>query len=116
MSQQEHKLQRTGLAAYIDVVLTSGRLGVAKPDPAAFQLACAELGVSPAATVYVGDRLDVDALASSAAGLRGIWLNRNQGQLPNGVASITSLHDLPVLLGGSRVRSAPENATRPRGT
>lgn len=97
-SQQEHKLRRTGLAEHIDVVLTSSRLGVAKPDPAVFRLACAELGASPATTMYVGDRLDVDAIASSQAGLRGIWLNRNEAHCPEGVGSITSLDGLPRLL------------------
>jgi putative hydrolase of the HAD superfamily len=34
--QQEEKISRTGLGRYIDIVLTSDKLGVAKPDPRAF--------------------------------------------------------------------------------
>jgi len=42
------------------------------------------------AAVYVGDQLEVDALAATAAGLRGIWLNRNGGAVPSGVEAIDS--------------------------
>jgi len=96
--QQEQKVSRTGLGRYIDVVLTSDQLGVAKPDPRAFELACVHLGVPARAAVYVGDRLEVDALAATAAGLRGIWLNRNGGAVPPGVEAVDSLTDLPSLL------------------
>ena len=96
--QQERKVSRTGLGRYVDVVLTSNQLGVAKPDPRAFELACVRLGVPPHAAVYIGDQLEVDALAATAAGLRGIWLNRNGGAVPSGVEAIDSLTDLPSLL------------------
>lgn len=97
-AQQEDKVRRTGLDRVVDHVLTSDRLGVAKPDPTIFTLACRQLGVAASATVYVGDRLDVDALAAAAAGLRGIWLNRDDGVATADVETITSLADLPGLL------------------
>jgi putative hydrolase of the HAD superfamily len=96
--QQEQKVSRTGLGRYVDVVLTSDHLGVAKPDPRVFELACVRLGVPARAAVYVGDRLEVDARAATAAGLRGIWLNRTGGAVPSGVEAIGSLTDLPSLL------------------
>ena len=99
--QQEEKLSRTGLGHWIDVVLTSDQLGVAKPDPRAFQVACDRLGVPPQAAVYVGDRLEVDAVAATAAGLRGIWLNRQGGSVPPDVEAIHDLAELPRLLGDS---------------
>jgi putative hydrolase of the HAD superfamily len=96
--QQEEKVLRTGLGRYIDVVLTSDLIGVAKPDPRAFELACGRLGVPPHAAIYIGDRLEVDALAATAAGLRGIWLNRTGGAVPPGVEAVGNLTDLPSLL------------------
>ena len=96
--QQEEKISRTGLGRYIDIVLTSDHLGVAKPDPRAFEQACVRLGVPAHAAVYVGDQLEVDALAATAAGLRGIWLNRNGGAVPPGVEAVGNLTDLPSLL------------------
>jgi putative hydrolase of the HAD superfamily len=101
--QQEEKISRTGLGRYIDIVLTSDQLGVAKPDPRAFELACVRLGVPARAAVYVGDQLEVDALAATAAGLRGIWLNRNGGSVPRGVEAVGNLTDLPSLLEELRV-------------
>lgn len=98
-AQQEAKVCRTGLGRYLDVVLTSGELGIAKPDPSIFTLACQRLGVPPGTTVYVGDRLEVDAVAASTAGVRGVWLNRTDRQRRPGVATIDSLAQLPRLIG-----------------
>ena len=92
--QQERKVSQTGLGRYVDVVLTSDQLGVAKPDSRAFELACVRLGVPARAAVYIGDQLEIDALAATAAGLRGIWLNRNGGAVPPGVEAIDNLTDL----------------------
>jgi putative hydrolase of the HAD superfamily len=93
--QQEEKVSRTRLDSYLEVVLTSDRLGVAKPDPRAFELASRRLDVPVHAAVYVGDQLDVDARAATAAGLRGIWLNRKGSDVPSGVEAIDELADLP---------------------
>jgi putative hydrolase of the HAD superfamily len=92
--QQEDKISRTGLGPYIDVILTSELLGAAKPSPRAFELACQRLGVRPSETAYVGDRIDDDAVAAGAAGLRGIWLNRLGAGIPAGVEAISTLADL----------------------
>jgi putative hydrolase of the HAD superfamily len=83
------------------VVLTSDLLGVAKPDPAIFAMACRRLGVAVSSAVYVRDRLQVDALAASTAGLRGIWLDRmGNGTVPAGAEAIASLAELPAALHG----------------
>ena len=95
--QQEQKVLRTGLGRYVDVVLTSDQLGVAKPDPRAFELACVHFGVPSRAAVYIGDQFEVDALAATAAGLRGIWLNRTGDTVPPGVEAVDNLTDLPSL-------------------
>ncbi|MHA3948013.1 HAD family hydrolase [Cellulomonas bogoriensis] len=73
---QEAKLARTGLDRWLGVLVGVDTLGVGKPHPRVFTEACARLGTEPAATVYVGDELDVDAVAAVAAGLRGVWLDR----------------------------------------
>lgn len=75
-AQQQDKLRHTGLLGLFEQVLTSGLLGVAKPDPEVFRATCERLGVDPEDAVYVGDRLEVDARAATAAGLRGVWLDR----------------------------------------
>lgn len=70
------KLGRVGLLDRFPCLVGVDTVGAAKPDPVIFQAACSSIGVPPDAAAYVGDKLDSDALAACAAGLRGIWLNR----------------------------------------
>jgi 2-phosphoglycolate phosphatase len=65
--------------------------GKPKPDPTMLLVACAQLGVPPAETVYVGD-MSVDVLAGRAAGIP-VWLV-NVGQAGT---------DDPTTLGPERV-------------
>ncbi|MFD0636825.1 HAD family hydrolase [Catenulispora yoronensis] len=48
-------LKHAGLLDLLDAVVLSFEVGLIKPDPAIFQLACDELGVDPASAVMVGD-------------------------------------------------------------
>lgn len=96
--QQEDKLRRTHLAHHVELVMTSSSLGASKPSEEAFVRACRRLGVDPAAVVYVGDRLDVDARPATAAGLQGVWLDRRGLASGEHVPTISSLADLPELL------------------
>lgn len=99
---QRAKLAAIGLAERFPVVVCSAEEGLAKPDPGIFLLACERLGVEPQAAAHVGDRLDLDAQGAAAAGLRGVWLDRAGAGAPAGppagVATIATLHDLPVAL------------------
>jgi len=70
-------LQAIGLAHHFQVSVAAHQFGVAKPDPAIFHAACAQLGVAPAEAVYVGDDILLDVRAAQQAGLRAVWLNRN---------------------------------------
>jgi putative hydrolase of the HAD superfamily len=53
---REREQQRYGFEDMTDVVVYSHEIGVAKPDPAAYLLACERLGVTPAETVFLDDR------------------------------------------------------------
>ncbi|HVK24784.1 MAG TPA: HAD family hydrolase [Actinokineospora sp.] len=95
---QRARLAAQGISRYFDVVVSAGELGVAKPAPAIFHAACHQLGIPPAQTLHVGDRLDLDATAARAAGLHGVWLNRAAVDVEADVPVIESLADLPELL------------------
>lgn len=98
---QRAKLAAIGLGERFRVVVASGEEGVAKPEPEIFALACERLGVEQEQTVHVGDRLDLDAEAAAAAGLRGIWLDRlGTASSPAHVMRISTLHELPAVLLG----------------
>jgi FMN phosphatase YigB (HAD superfamily) len=87
---------------YLDVLIVSGEVGVAKPEPAIFALALAQLGVGPAAALFVGDSLEYDLRGAAAAGIAFVWMNPRGEQLPAGftppLATIERLSDLPGLL------------------
>jgi putative hydrolase of the HAD superfamily len=101
---QSAKVEAVGLA--VEHLVASGSLGYAKPDPRIFQHACALFGVPPADAVYVGDRLRTDALGAVAAGLSGVWIDRDgrataaelEDARAAGVSVIRSLAELPALL------------------
>jgi putative hydrolase of the HAD superfamily len=97
-AQQEDKLRGTGLAPFFEVVLTSGSLGSSKPYPETYRLACKRLSVEPDEVMYVGDRLDVDAQASTAAGLHEVWLDRATSPGSPYQPAITTLRQLPGLV------------------
>lgn len=59
---REQEQSRYGFAQLVDVVLYSDEIGLAKPDPRAYQLLCAELNVEPAELAFLDNRQpNVDA-------------------------------------------------------
>lgn len=99
--QQRFKLARTGIAERFQFIVVSETVGAAKPGCAIFERACALAGLDADECVHVGDRLDADARSSTAAGFRGIWLDRHAEESPEDVEAIRSLRELPdCLLGG----------------
>ncbi len=110
---QTGKMRATGMAE-VPVLVGVDTLGVGKPDARVFLEACRRLGTDPARTVYVGDELDIDALAAARVGLIGVWLDRSgprrvpvpQPELDEAVATgvrmISSLDELPSVIGLSR--------------
>jgi len=73
---QRRKLDRTGLAAHLDVVVASGDLPAGKPDPRAFAAVCEILGVAPDSVLMVGNDVVKDYQGSLDAGLRAVLLDR----------------------------------------
>jgi phosphoglycolate phosphatase len=62
-------LERAGLSAFFDAVVTADQVGKRKPDPEPFLQACRQLGVAMQDAVVVGDS-ENDALGARAAGSR----------------------------------------------
>ncbi|MCY3784377.1 MAG: HAD family hydrolase [Chloroflexi bacterium] len=96
---QRRKLAAVGVLDSFTTVVVSEEVGVAKPYPRIFEVACQALGAPPSACVHVGDRLDADAIGARDAGLKGVWLDRHdEGSGPAGVTRITSLTEIPALV------------------
>jgi len=61
-------LERMGMAAHFDTVVSGDTLPVKKPDPAVLHLACERLGVAARDALMIGDSAN-DALAAQGAGM-----------------------------------------------
>nr|WP_221374851.1 HAD-IA family hydrolase [Actinoplanes polyasparticus] len=74
---QREKIAATGLDAYVDVIVTAGETGHAKPQPEIFHRALRELDATPARAWHIGDSLSSDVAGARNAGLAGaVWLDR----------------------------------------
>lgn len=78
---QRDKFNALGVGKLVKAVVISGEHGVAKPDPAIFQLALDELGVDPKDAWCVGDSLATDVAGAHRAGITAIWLNRPEHEV-----------------------------------
>lgn len=103
---QREKIATAGLDEYFDVVVVSAEFGVAKPDPSIFKHALSLLGSDPERpdrqhAVMIGDSLTRDIDGATAAGLRGVWVNRSGQPRPTDrpdLVEVTTLSDLPAVL------------------
>jgi putative hydrolase of the HAD superfamily len=99
---QRPKIEQFKLVDYLDLLVVSEEVGVAKPDPAIFQIAMERLDALPHETLFVGDSIEFDMRGALAAGLPFVWMNpRGEAltpDLPPPLAEIRRLHELVGLL------------------
>ena len=100
------RLERYKLARYFDVCVSSGDVGISKPDAAIFHLTLEQAGCSPAESVMIGDRLDNDIRPAKTLGFRTVRVlqgparlqrPREDAEMPD--ATVANLDELAVLLG-----------------
>src|SRR4029077_14737738 len=92
-------LRGLGLGGVLDAVVTSAQVGAAKPAPEVFHAALDRLGICAGEALHVGDDPHLDVAGARAAGVLPVLLRRGQAPAaPAGVATISSLADLPRLL------------------
>lgn len=90
-------LDGLGLASWFDTIVSSADVGLHKPDPRIFELACARVGVAPRDAVHVGDHHYADVVGATAVGMGAVLIDRHG---TSGASSaITSLDDLESALG-----------------
>lgn len=93
----ESLLGGLGLADLIDTVVSSAVVGLRKPDPRIFELACENVGVIPEDCVHVGDHHYADILGARSVGMTAVLIDRH-GVDDTG-AAIESLDQLEAYLG-----------------
>ncbi len=94
---QREKLRGSKLGVFFDVVIISGEVGIGKPDPRVFNLVCERLDVGSETAVVVGNSLGRDISGAQRAGIRAVWLNRDNRERNGSVKpdyEIESLNEL----------------------
>jgi putative hydrolase of the HAD superfamily len=72
----EGLLEGLGLMPLLDTVVCSATVGLHKPDPRIFELACGRLDAPPAECAHVGDHFYSDVLGARAAGMHAVLIDR----------------------------------------
>lgn len=80
--------QRFALERMFTVLICSAELGVEKPDPWIFKIACRTAGVSPRQAIHIGDDPEKDVAGANRAGLVGMLHDDDDGWrgLPDRIA------------------------------
>ena len=101
-SVQHARIARLGVGDLFNPVIISEEVGVAKPDPAIFDIALAQMGYPDKASVLmIGDSLSSDIRGGSNAGIDTCWFNPSASINRTDVVptyEISILSDLPALL------------------
>ncbi|MDA1867896.1 HAD family hydrolase [Bacillus cereus] len=96
--QQVEKLTALNILKHFKYIFTSSELGISKPDPEIFHRTVLQSNLEMKDCYYIGDRLETDAISSTAAGMQGIWLNRDNSQLKYDIPTICSLHEVLTII------------------
>jgi putative hydrolase of the HAD superfamily len=92
---------QTPLAPLIDVAVFSSSVGLRKPDPQIYRLACARLEIEPQAAIFVGDGANDELAGAERVGMRAIMIHREGDEAAEqrfAGARITQLSQLTALL------------------
>ena len=85
-------VDRFGFRAYLHPALSSGGVGIRKPDPAALAPFPAAWGLPAGAVVMVGDSLEADILGAQRAGMRSVWIPSREDARQEGLTPEERLH------------------------
>ena len=94
---QREKLDGSGLAPFFNEIIISGEIGIAKPQTEAFEITLDRLGVAPEQTLMVGNSLEKDIAGAQQAGIKTIWLNRDNKSHDNSVKPDYEMENLNEL-------------------
>jgi putative hydrolase of the HAD superfamily len=93
---------KTELGVFFELAIRADEVGIAKPDRGIFDLTWERLGCAATEVVHVGDSVESDVLGALNAGVTPVWYNPNGEPNRLDVNEISSLTELPALLGSTR--------------
>ena len=96
-------VEKVGLGHLIEHAVSASEIKVAKPDSLIYQSLVERFSVEAHQVLYVGDDPLFDVAGSQEAGLKAIWINRENKPWPEHLPApkyqISNLHELELLLG-----------------
>lgn len=93
---QRLKMEKSGIANYFNIVVTSESVGVKKPNPRVFEYALTEAKAQPEESIMIGDSYEADIMGALNMGMLAIHLTEEKSS--NGIATISSLIELKQYL------------------
>jgi len=87
-----------GLDELVETVVSSADVGLHKPDPRIFELACRRLDVEPREAAHVGDHMYADVVGAQAVGMTPVLIDRHRGDHPGYERFIRTLDELDDVL------------------
>jgi putative hydrolase of the HAD superfamily len=91
-------MEALGLGHLLDAIISSAAVGLHKPDPRIFELACQQIGVEPADAAHVGDHQYADIVGAEAVGMMSVLIDRHGGERPGHGRFVRTLDDLDRVL------------------
>ena len=98
---QWKKIIGGNLQPYFDSIIISGEHGFGKPDIRLFHKALEGLDCDESATVMVGDSMRSDIQGAKQAGIKSVWINRENKKITDEtiipdykIASLSELYDI----------------------
>ncbi|MCW4049354.1 MAG: HAD family hydrolase [Candidatus Bathyarchaeota archaeon] len=95
---QREKIRVLGLAKYFDHIVVSGEEGYSKPNPEIFNILAKRVGIPTHEIIYIGNNYEKDVIGAKNAGLRAIWINRENEAIEGPVKPDHEVKSLPELL------------------
>ena len=89
------KVKALGCAKYCELFLasTNPEINVFKPSPKGLLLACDIWNIEPAQLLYIGDRLEIDALAAQKAGCQFVLIGKSRSSPCDCICNFQELTD-----------------------
>ena len=70
---QNSKIDVAGIREWFSPIITTQEIGVEKPNPRSFLIACEKAGFAPKQVAYVGDYWKNDICGAAGVGMRTVW-------------------------------------------
>jgi len=87
LDTQYHKIFNTCINKYVQRLIVSDEIGIAKPDRRIFGYAIEETGADSGQAVMIGDNPETDVLGALKAGWKAIYFNPDNKPLPDYLAT-----------------------------